>query len=54
MGLVPLSGLAKKMYYEKLSEPSIIYNTCFPLFSVVHLSSQRHVNVPLYAASTRN
>jgi len=42
MGFVPLSGLAMEMYYEKLSEPSIIYSTCFTLFSVVHLSGQRH------------
>jgi len=29
------------MYYEKLSEPSIVYNTCFTLFSVVQPKGPR-------------
>lgn len=35
------------LYYEKLSEPSIVYSTWFSLFSVVQLRGQRHVDAPI-------
>ena len=34
-------GLDMEMYYEKLSESSVVYNTCFSMFSVVQPKNPR-------------